>query len=198
MERVSAAILVGGRARRLDGQLKPLLRIGDHTILDRQRAVLARVGLDRVLLIGSWRQPPVSGVRHFPDVVDAGALGGLYSALLAAWTPVVLVLAGDLPFVSEDLLRELLAIEDSEEARVPRTKRGWHPLCATYRRAAALSMKKRIDRGALKVSDTLTELRVREVTVVDTAAMDAPDVQLMNVNTPDDLRQADRIARIRR
>ena len=39
----SAAILAGGRARRLDGRAKPLLDVGGLTIVERQRTMLAYI-----------------------------------------------------------------------------------------------------------------------------------------------------------
>ena len=52
---------------------------------------------------------------------DGGPLGGLYSALLMATTPIVVVLAGDMPFVEPRLLRALAAIDPMDDAVVPRT-----------------------------------------------------------------------------
>src|SRR5688500_789367 len=99
MEQVSAAILVGGRAQRFAGQLKPALRVGDQTILERQLTALKQAAIDDILAVGRWVGPRMAGVRHLPDVIEErSALGGLYSALLLATTPIVVVLAGDLPF----------------------------------------------------------------------------------------------------
>jgi molybdopterin-guanine dinucleotide biosynthesis protein A len=198
MSNVTAAILVGGRARRLDGRLKPALRVGDYTILERQLAVCGAAGIDEILLIGRWPAEPMRGVRHFPDIVeDCGPLGALYSALLLATAPVVVVVAGDLPFVQPELLTTLGRLEENEDAAVPRTADGWHPLCAAYRRGVALGIKARLDRGALRVSDALSDMRVRAVTGAGLARMDRDGMLLMNVNTPDDLRHAERHARAR-
>jgi molybdenum cofactor guanylyltransferase len=189
---------VGGRARRLDGQLKAALRVGDQTILERQVAQLRAAGIRETLLVGRWTAAPPTSVRHVPDVVEnGGALGGLYSALLAAWTPAVLVLAGDLPFVSAALIRHLTQLEKAD-AVVPRTAEGWHPLCGVYERRVALSAKRRLDRGLLRISDWLADLQIREIGADELALIDADDMLLMNVNTPDDLRRAERHARPRR
>ena len=70
MSNTCAAILVGGRARRFNGELKPGLRVGNHTILERQLHALHEAGIAEVLLVGRWRAPQVPQVRHVPDVVD--------------------------------------------------------------------------------------------------------------------------------
>ena len=198
MREVSAAILVGGRGRRFHGALKPALRVGNQTILERQLDALHDAGISEVLLVGRWGAPPVPHVRHVPDVVDgAGALGGLYSALLMSTRPIVVVLAGDLPFLEPRLLRVLGALGRDRDAMVPRTSDGWHPLCAAYRRRVAPGIKARLDRGVLRVSDALADMRVDELTADDLAPFDGDGILLMNVNTPDDHERAQDRARLR-
>ena len=195
--RPAAAILVGGRGERLGRGPKPLLRIGNQTILDRQLRALGEAGLSQILLVGRWRAAPVPGVRHLPDVLDApGALVGLYSALLVAAAPTVIVLAGDLPFVTSAVLRRLADPLRDEDALVPRTDGRWHPLCAAYRRHVAVRIKARLDRGELRVSGLLADLRVRELAADELLPMDPAGMGLMNVNTPGDLIRAEQHARL--
>ena len=116
---MTAAILVGGRARRLGGLSKPDLRIGTTRILDRQLAELRAAGFADIVLVGRWAGDAPASVHRAPDLIDgAGALGGLYSALLMAASAEVLVLAGDMPFVSAPLLARLAEMHD-EDAHVP-------------------------------------------------------------------------------
>jgi molybdopterin-guanine dinucleotide biosynthesis protein A len=194
---VSAAILVGGAGRRLGGRAKPSLRVGDERILDRQLLALRAAGITDIALIGGWSAPPVCGVHHVPDLVEGGgALGGLYSALLVATAPVVLVLAGDMPFVTAPWLAMLAQMSDADEAKVPRVDGQWHPLCAAYRRRVAERVKARLDRGSRRVTDALGEMRLREVSTDEVASFDTTGMLLTNVNTPDDYREAERLARL--
>jgi molybdopterin-guanine dinucleotide biosynthesis protein A len=197
-EEVTAAILVGGRARRFGGRAKPALMVGRQSILDRQLQVLDQAGIARILIVGQWLHPSATWGRHVPDVIDSGsALGGLYSSLVLATTPVVLVFAGDLPFISAPLIRRLAAIGASEDAVVPHTAEGWHPLCAGYRRRVAAAIKARLDRGSFRVSEALVEMHVREVPMSELLRLDADSMLLMNVNTPDDHRRAEDHVRTR-
>jgi molybdopterin-guanine dinucleotide biosynthesis protein A len=196
---VTAAILVGGAARRLDGTVKPSLRVGNERIVDRQLRALADVGIGHITLVGSWRDAPIvaPGVHHVADAVEGGgALGGLYTALLAGTGAVVIVLAGDMPFLTPAWLGRLADV-GAASANVPRIDGRWHPLCAAYRRHAAGHLKARLDRGALRVIDALGDLRVRELTAHDVAPFDAAGMLMMNVNTPDDYREAERLAHLR-
>lgn len=187
----SAAILTGGRARRLDGRFKPWLPVGDQPIVLRQLDTLARAGVEHVVLVGRWsvaERPPKPVVADAVD--DAGPLAGLYTALLVAPEDRTLILAGDMPLVSPGLVDALFTLASDEEAVVPRTSDGLHPLCGCYRRSAASRVKARLDRGELSVRQALRDLQVREIAPEEIAALDPDGMTLMNVNTLADYERA--------
>ena len=192
---MDAAILAGGRARRLGGRDKRALRVGPTTILERQLAALDGL-VDRVFLVGG---DPVAGDRPLPAVVpdrlpDAGALGGLYTALCEAAGSHVLVVACDLPFVTTTLLARLIGLADGDcDAVVPRSTDGLQPLCAVYARRLAGEVRGRIESDRLKIQDLLGTIRVRELGPAEIAAFDADGRLFFNVNTPNDLAEAARL-----
>lgn len=186
----SAAILVGGRARRLDGRAKPRLAIGGRTVLDRQVAALGALGAVPTLVAVDPAAYADCGLRAIADRVDAGALGGLYTALAEARTAWVVVLAGDMPFITPTVLRHLLDARDDHDAVVPRTGTLWHPLCAVYATSTAPALQASIASGVRRIGDVIAGLRVRAVDPSALAAIDPAGLALTNVNTPDDLRQA--------
>lgn len=190
----SAAILVGGRGRRLGGRVKPLVAIGGRTILDRQRDVLAALGVVPTLVTPDPAPFATLGVRVVLDAHAGGALAGLYTALTDAAAPHVLVLAGDLPFVTAPFLTTLLERRRGVDAVVPRRGDRWHPLCAVYDRGVANRIRERLDSGRWRVRDLLDELRVVEVADGDLQRLDPVGRLLLNVNTPADLAQAERLA----
>lgn len=186
---VSAAILAGGRARRLGGADKASLSVGGVRIIDRQLAALSAVA-DDIRIVAN--DPVRYAGLHIPVIADAiagaGPLGGLYSALLDARHDRVLILACDLPFVTAALLRRLVAESvgaDEVDAVVPRSARGLEPLCALYSRRCAGAVRARIDRGELAVAGLLTGLRVRELGPEALAPYDEGAL-FENVNTPHD------------
>lgn len=192
----SAAILIGGRARRLEGRVKSLLAVGGRSILTRQIDALHAAGVEHIALVGRWtveERPPAPVVAD--AVADGGALGGLYTALLIGVGETTLVLAGDLPFVTALLLQRLAALGAEDEVVVPRTAAGLHPLCGCYRRSVALKLKQRLDEGALGIRDALAGLRVRELGSAELSALDPDGTMLMNVNTPADYERARHAAR---
>jgi len=191
----SAAILAGGRGRRLDGRTKPLVELAPgETMLARQVAALA--ALEVVPRLIAPDPAPFAGLPFevVADLVAAGALGALYTAVATSPTPYVLAIAGDLPFVTAPFLAALVARRHEAEAVVPRPGGRWQPLCGVYHRDVAPRLRDRIDRGHWRVTDALADLRVSAMTDADLAPFDPDGRLLLNVNTPEDLQVATRHA----
>jgi molybdopterin-guanine dinucleotide biosynthesis protein A len=191
---LSAAILIGGQARRLGGCFKPFLDVAGSTILDRQLAALGAAGIDDVLLVGRWPTETPAPRRVVADAIpNSGSLGALYTALLAGTTPAMLVVAGDMPFVSARLLTALATADARAVAVIPRNEGGLQPLCARYARAIAPHLKAEIDNGNLRVRNAVATLRALVVDEQALAAIDAERMMLSNVNTPADYEHAQRV-----
>ena len=151
----TGAILAGGHARRLGGLNKAglVLHPSGASILDRQLSRLSRV-VDQTIIIANDAEPFTSaGVPVIADVVDGGALGGLYTAVHSAQTDRTLVVACDMPFLSEALLAHLVEVGRTVDIAIPRTARGYEPLCATYSRRSAPELRRLIDSQQLRLSD---------------------------------------------
>ncbi len=194
----TAAILAGGRARRLGGRDKSRLVVGGRTILARQLDVLQRV-VPRIVIVANDAEAFAdAGVPVLPDAVPGGgSLGGIYTALADAGGP-VLVLACDMPFVTAPFLARVIDAGQEADIAIPRGRDGYQPLCANYAPGLRRSPSEtRIERGALKVVDLLADVRVRELGPDEIAPFDPDGLLLLNVNTADDLARAERAAESR-
>jgi len=169
----SVAILAGGDARRFGGRDKGALVVDGRTILERQISELSTV------------TPDVRVIRREDDLVPGcGPLGGLHAALNAARGDALFLVACDMPFVTAALAAYLLTLAGDVDAVVPRTERGYHPLCAVYGRACLPAVERRLAERRLKMLDLLHDLRVRDVTADDLGRFGNCDRLLANVNTP--------------
>jgi len=188
----TAAILAGGRARRLGGLDKSRLVIGGRTILQRHIELLHGL-VDRVIVVAG--EPGLFADAGVTVLADArpgcGSLGGIYTAVAGADSP-VLVLACDMPFVTAPFLARVLEAGWDADIAIPRASDGYHPLCACYGPACAAPIRRRMDAGTLKVMDLLNDVRVRELGPDELAAFDPDGLLLLNINTPDDLARAER------
>ncbi len=190
----SAAILVGGRARRFGGADKSALIVGGRTILDHQIGVL-RTLTDDILIIGrTTTSAHPAGVRAVADrVPDAGPLGGLETALTAARHDTVLLLACDMPCVTPAFLEHLLALAPAADAIVPRTARGYHPLCAVYGRACLDAISRRLAEHRLAMHELLGDVRLHTVEPDEIGRYGSVDRLLANANTPAELDEIETI-----
>ncbi|MCK9876272.1 molybdenum cofactor guanylyltransferase [Frankia sp. Ag45/Mut15] len=104
----SALICAGGAARRLGGRDKPAVVVGGATLLD--RVLAATVAARRRIVVGPRRDLAGSATTvHWcrEDPPGGGPLAAIAAGLVAVDTAFVAVLAADLPFVTEDVLRAL-------------------------------------------------------------------------------------------
>ena len=183
----SAAILAGGQARRFGGRDKSALSVGGRRILERQLDQLRQL-TDDILLVGARPHEEVPGVHHVSDrIPDSGPLGGLDAALAAARDDRLIIVACDMPFITARFLESLVGLSDPVDAVVPQTERGYHPLCAVYRRSCHPAVIRRLVERRLKMLELFEDLRVHVVDRAHVATFGGEQV-LANVNTPDELR----------
>ena len=187
---LAAAILAGGRARRLGHVNKGTLSLGRTEIIDRQLLALRDVA-SRVFVVGTESEAwTARGLDVVPDEIPgAGALGGIYTAIVRSPCDRTLVLACDMPFVSAAFLGRLAA-EDAADAVIPHGHRGYEPLCAIYSRSCAPEIRARLDRGERQASVPPSGVRVVEIGPEIISKYDPHELIFMNVNTPHDYERA--------
>src|SRR5437868_773721 len=117
---------------------KAFLNFRGQTLLARALEVAASASA-RIAIVGSREK-----FQRFGNVVedvfpDCGPLGGIHAALSWSDRELNLVLAVDLPFISAELLKYLVAEarKHATSVTVPRAAGGLQPLCAVYRRKFA-------------------------------------------------------------
>jgi len=139
------------------------------------------------------------GLRVVSDLrPGAGALGGIYTAVVAAPAPVV-VAAWDMPFVTPELLRALADGLDGQDACLPASggPRGLEPLCAAYGPGAGPAIAATLDAGDLRAVGFHDRIKVSMLSPVRVRQIGDPALLFFNVNTTDDLAEAERLWRKR-
>ena len=185
---LAAAILTGGRASRMGGVRKATLAVGGTSIIDRQLAVLRTLAAP-VFLVTSAQAPSDAELTVVRDEYPGhGALGGIYTAIVASPHERTLVVACDMPFLNAAFLAHLAGID--ADLVIPRTSRGYEPLCAIYGRACATSIRERLTRGELEASRLPDGVNVAEVGPETVAVYDPDGLLFVNVNTPHDYERA--------
>ena len=131
----TAVILAGGRSVRM-GRDKALLPVEGQPLLARQIETVRAAGAAEILISGR-PEYAAFGCRVIQDnYLDIGPLAGIEAALLVAAHPLLLVLAVDLPHMTADYLRQLLADCTPNLGAIPCHQGCFEPLAAVYPRAA--------------------------------------------------------------
>jgi molybdopterin-guanine dinucleotide biosynthesis protein A len=160
---VSCAILAGGKSIRM-GRDKATLQVCNKALIQLVYEKAHHVFED-ILVVSSHHErffgieaPIVRDILPVPS-----SIVGIASALLAANTPYVFVLACDMPFVTVQSIEHVLKEIHGEDIIVPHTNNGFEPLHAAYNRSCISIMLTRIGLQRLKVADLFPFFSVREV-----------------------------------
>ena len=193
------AILAGGLARRMGGGDKPLRAVGGRTalarIIDRLTPQTVRVVLnanDNPLRFSSYRLPVVAD--SLPD--HPGPLAGVLAALdwTAANVPAVawvVTAPGDAPFVPHDLVARLHIVRQGGDttfacaASHGRT----HPVIGLWPVAIRDELRRAVAQQGVRKIDLFTQQGGCATAEWPSAPVDP----FFNVNTPEDLAEAERV-----
>jgi molybdopterin-guanine dinucleotide biosynthesis protein A len=193
-------VLAGGLARRMGGGDKALIRIGGETILDR---VLERLAPSCAGIILNANGDPGRFARFGRPVVPdnvagfAGPLAGILAGLdwAAEHAPDIEWLAsvpGDCPFLPRDLVARLHAARGAAGTPLACAQSGeWrHPVVGVWRVALRADLRRAlVDENLRKI-----EMWTARHGVALATWPAAPVDPFFNVNTPDDLAEATRLA----
>jgi len=198
---LSAVILAGGAARRMGGGDKPLRLLKGKPILD---WIVARIRPQvRFLAISANGDPERFSAYKLPvlpdRLPDLGPMAGILAAMEWAYetNPTashILTLSGDTPFLPSDLIERLSrpAFDNASDIVAAASAGQIHPTIALWPMAARTNIKKALNENkGRRVSDWLSILNHQSV-----AWDHLPFDPFLNVNTPDDLQEAEKIARL--
>lgn len=177
------------------GKDKALLDFGGQPLIQHLLARLDSLALETIITTNHPDHYRFLELPLIPDAIpDRGALGGLYTALIAAAHPLVAVVACDMPFANPDILRtcrDILMADPDLDAVIPSTEYGLEPLHAIYRRETCRpAVKAAIETGQWKVISWHGDVNVRVLLPEEIARLDPDGIAFENVNTPEELKIA--------
>ncbi len=191
---LAGVILCGGRSLRM-GVDKATIRFEGTTLLARAVARLDEV-CDPVLIAPGGTSAKMTGRQSIADAVrDAGPLGGVVAALRTSPHRILAVVAVDLPWIDQRLIRMLADLIGDRDVAVCEAGGGVEPLHAVYATSilaaaeTALAGPDRSLRGLISRANALhvPESAWRGAGISERFAL--------NINTPGDLAELRREAR---
>lgn len=183
---VSVIVLAGGLSRRL-GADKAFLEMDGQSLIQRIVTKMSSLSGDVVVVTNSADKFSHLGTRLIKDVYPGkGALGGIYSGLLAAQNEHSVVVACDMPLLDLDLLRYMILLAHDQDVVIPRVDGFLEPLHTVYSRRCLEPINELLAQGGLKILDFFPKVRVRYVEEEEVNIFDPEHLSFWNVNTPAD------------
>jgi molybdopterin-guanine dinucleotide biosynthesis protein A len=195
---ITCIVLAGGKSLRL-GRDKIQETVGTDSLLQRVLSQLTTFRGDIIIVTAGSRYLPqlngYQGVREVTDIYPGkGTLGGIYTGLVESSSPYNLVVAGDMPFLNQALLRYMVEISAGFDLVVPRLGELVEPLHAVYARNCLSHIERLLKGGVLEVRALFELVRVRYMEAGEIDRLDPGHLSFFNVNTEADLEKARQIA----
>ena len=198
MNKLTVAIMAGGKSSRM-GTDKAFVPLLGKPMIEHVIERVSDLGQDETILITN-RPADYAKLRlpMYSDVLpDMGSLGGIYTAVHYSTSPYTLVVACDMPFVNRELLRHMIGLIDETNERydviVPRMDSYPEGLHAIYGKGCLTPIREQLDRQQLKVIAFYPHVRVRYLDEPEYASLDPQRLAFQNVNTPEEIQEAERI-----
>lgn len=194
-EQIAAFVLAGGMSSRM-GRDKALLELDGETLIERTVRLAAAVAQPVKVIGPAERFAPYAFEVVEDDWPGAGPLGGIATALRVTAAEWNLILACDLPYLTEDWLAYLTrrAASSRADAVVPISDHGSEPLCALYRKSCGAEARAAVAAVHLKVQDFVAALknerRLESVEPAEWKRFDSSGHLFKNMNQPADYEAA--------
>jgi molybdopterin-guanine dinucleotide biosynthesis protein A len=182
----TAFVLAGGRSSRM-GRDKALLSLGDQNLLQRALHTVS-AACDNAYIVGSKQLYAQFGNTIEDIYPGCGPLGGIHAALASTDTDLNLILSVDMPEMTPDFLRWLLAQAASkpELIVVPEAAGRVQPLCAVYRKTVVRTVEQALQRGQYKVGRLFSQVPTCIINEGEILAAGFSPAIFQNINTPEE------------
>lgn len=186
MNKFTAIILAGGKSSRM-GQDKALLPLGEQLMVERTLSFLKSHSAEVIVIANKVKGFSFLKVPVFADIIaECGPLGGIYTGLVRSKTVHNLIVACDMPFLNQDLIKFMLEEIYDYDVVVPEHNGKLEPLCAIYSKNCIKPIEKELRENNLKVTNFFREVKVRRISEKETAKFNLKETSFANINTPED------------
>ena len=193
---VSGIVLAGGKSVRMGGINKALLDVGGTLVLEQIVALLDKIFEEVILVTNSPEDFEFLNKPMFPDLrVGKGSLGGLWTGLYHCHSEYGFLVACDMPFLNEQIIRLLVSLAKDTDIVIPEIRGHFEPLHAIYSIRCLSPIKELIDEADLKIISLFPHVNVLPVPESEFTVFDPELRFVMNLNTPEDLEKARKLAR---
>jgi len=196
---ISCIILAGGKGSRL-GRDKVLEKFGNESLLEQVISCVDSLSKEIIIVTAEERTFPQLASRPKLKIVSdifpgKGSLGGIYTGLVASDSLYNLVVASDMPFLNQPLLRYMIEVSDGFDFVLPRVDNLFEPLHAIYSKNCVAPTEFILKQGRKVIIELFDFVKVRYVEAEEIERFDPKHLSFFNINTKEDLELAKKLAR---
>lgn len=182
---MKAIVLAGGKSSRM-GQDKALMKINGKAMMQYVIDNLSQA-FGEVFISGNRLDYPVS-MKVIKDVNEQkGPMGGIRSALAYCGQD-IFVCSCDMPFVSPELIRNMLQRKEEGKISIAQYSGKIYPVLGIYPYAVLEALTESIENDDLKMTRFLEQQNTRYIQYDESFKH-----QFLNINTPENFRNAELI-----
>lgn len=187
---ITGIILAGGKSSRM-GFDKGLAEISGKTSIEYVYDTLKKI-TDQIIVVANNDAYDFLRLPVYEDILKGyGPLGGIYTGLTVSDTEKNLIVACDMPFVTEELLQHIIEEAGNYEIAVPVAEEEIHPLCACYTKYITVYLQNLIINQILKMKKVIQFFNFKKIPIDDTLNFYSLEL-LMNINTVKELNKAEK------
>ena len=178
--KITGIVLAGGKSSRM-GYDKGLAKVGERKMIELVIQSLKKV-CDTIIIISNTNAYNDLNIPVYVDLIkDCGPIGGIFTGLFHSQTDHNLIVACDMPFVSDKLLNNIINHCENNQIVIPSIKNQLEPLCGYYHKNILLEIKSFVDDEEYSVHKIIKHFKYEAI------PFDSNSILLTNVNTPDEL-----------
>ncbi|MBF0507986.1 MAG: molybdenum cofactor guanylyltransferase [Deltaproteobacteria bacterium] len=192
---VTGVILSGGLNTRM-GVNKAFIPILGRRIVDLLLQVMTPCFKEMMLITNAPQDYLDLDLMLVTDVQKGlGPFGGLLTALHYLETPYLFITACDTPFLNPRLIQGLLTrLPQGGDIIIPATPEGYQPLMALYSKRCLKVVEDFVKSGRRKIYEIFPYVKTVKVEPPELDVMDSQRYSFFNLNTPEDVVEAQRVA----
>jgi molybdopterin-guanine dinucleotide biosynthesis protein A len=196
---ISCIILAGGKSLRF-GHDKLLEKIGNTSLLEKVISLIDPISKDIIIVTAEKRAftriVKNTRIKIVNDIFPGqGSLGGIYTGLVKSDSFYNLVVAADMPFLNESLLRYMIKVADGYDFILPRVNELYEPLHAIYSKNCINPINSILEQGKKVIIELFNYVKVRFIEAEEIDRFDPKHLSFFNINTVEDMEIAKLIAR---
>jgi molybdopterin-guanine dinucleotide biosynthesis protein A len=169
------------------GRNKALLDIQGRPLIQHIHDVLAEIFQEIIVVTNNPDSYSFLSCRITSDIFQGkGTLAGIHAGLSACGENDAFVVACDMPFLQNRLIRHIISISNNYDVVLPATPEARQPLHALYKRSSLPVIERQLIDDNLSVLDIYPKLRTKTLPPEDVRLIDPRYRSFINLNTPDD------------